>query len=248
MEEHDSEEVARSKLSITRHKHLNKLWFCLCLGPRVLGNCPLCSYTNAEPHWAVPRWHVKSIVTKGGLRKMLHFSSRSPVHAQMMELCVCSRGGIYLLHVSWVSAMCWDSPWPWEWGDCIHFYKDHSENWSNDQNNIGAKMCALCCHLCWSKLGFLNLKGSSNGHLGVEMAVRRSEEPELTRTQTAAGGKVPTLYLSVHWRPSWVVSSTHVGHSQLTVTPAPGHWVPSSPSAATCTYIAHLHTDAYTYK
>lgn len=159
MEEHDSEEVARSKLSITRSKHLNKLGS-VSVGSRILGNYPLCSYTNAEPHWAVPRWPVKPLVTKGGLRKMLHFSSPfpAPVHAQTLELCVCSRGGIYLLHVSQVSTMCWDSPWPWNWGDCIHFYKDHSKNWVSDQNNIGAKMCALCCHLCWPKLGFLKLR------------------------------------------------------------------------------------------
>lgn len=81
MEEHDSEEVAGSKLSITRSKHLNRLWFCLCFGPRILGNCPLCSYTNAEPHWAVPRWHVKPIVTKGGLRKMPHRGNTSASHS-----------------------------------------------------------------------------------------------------------------------------------------------------------------------
>lgn len=81
MEEYDSEEVARSKLSITRSKHLNKLWFCLCFGPRILGTPPLCSYTNAEPHWAVPRWHVKPIVTKGGLRKMPHSGSTSAPHS-----------------------------------------------------------------------------------------------------------------------------------------------------------------------
>lgn len=89
MEEHDSEEVAGSKLSITRSKHLNKLWFCLCFGPRILENCPLCSYTNAEPHWAVPRWHVKPVVTRGGLRKMPHSGSTSAPHSLCLGCTLC---------------------------------------------------------------------------------------------------------------------------------------------------------------